>query len=108
MLFFVGNYDIRQNRKLNSISLEASILVKNGLLSENDIIGQQGFMDATGRISVGTKINLKTVQLGDKKLKNVEATVIENPNAQCLLGQTVLSRFGRYTIDNQKKEIIFE
>jgi len=41
---------------------------------------------------------LKTVQVGNKELKNIEATVVENPNAACLLGQTVLSRFGKYTI----------
>jgi|GEM_PF-5797461 len=89
-------------------TLEALVLIKNGLLTESDILGQQGFADATGRISVGTKINLKTVQIGNKELKNVEATIIENPSAVCLLGQTALSQFGTYKIDNSKKEIIFE
>jgi clan AA aspartic protease (TIGR02281 family) len=89
-------------------TLEAAILAKNGLLSENDVIGEQGFVDATGRFSVGTKINLKTVKIGDRELNNVEATIIENPGAECLLGQTVLSRFGTYKIDNTKKEIVFE
>ena len=89
-------------------TLEAAILVKNGLLSEDNIIGQQGYIDANGRFSVGTVINLDSVQIGNRKLENVEATIIENPNAECLLGQTVLSRFGKYTIDNQKNEIIFE
>jgi len=89
-------------------TLEAFVLIKNGLLSENDILGEQGFMDATGRISVGTKINLRTVRIGDRELKDVEATVIENPQAECLLGQTALSQFGTYKIDNVKKEIVFE
>ncbi|MDL2224003.1 FHA domain-containing protein [Bacteroidales bacterium OttesenSCG-928-M06] len=89
-------------------TLEAMILIKNGLLLENDILGQEGFMDATGRISVGTKINLRTIQIGDRKLSNVEATVIENPRAECLLGQTALSQFGTYKIDNSTKEVIFE
>ena len=89
-------------------TLEAIILVKNGLLSEKDVIGQQGYVDANGGFSVGTVINLKTVQIGNKELNNVEATIIENPRAECLLGQTVLSRFGKYTIDNQNNEIIFE
>jgi predicted aspartyl protease len=48
------------------------------------------------------------VKIGDRELNNVEATIIENPGAECLLGQTVLSRFGTYKIDNAKKEIIFE
>jgi len=89
-------------------TLEAAILVKNGLLSEDNIIGQQGYIDANGRFSVGTVINLDSVQIGNRKLENVEATIIENPRAECLLGQTVLSRFGKYTIDNEKNEIVFE
>ncbi len=88
-------------------TLEAFILIKNGSLNEDDILGEEGFMDATGRISVGTKINLRTVIIGDRELKNIEATVIENPRAECLLGQTALSQFGTYKIDNIKKEIIF-
>ena len=89
-------------------TLEAKVLMKNKLLSENDIIGPEGFIDATGGFSVGTKINLKTVQIGNKQLQNVDSTIIDNPDAKCLLGQTVLSRFGKYTIDNQKNVIIFE
>jgi len=88
-------------------TLEAIVLVKNGLLSKDDIIGQEGMIDATGGFSVNTKINLRKVAIGDKELYNVEAVVIENPGAVCLLGQTVLSRFGKYTIDNQNNEIIF-
>jgi aspartyl protease family protein len=88
--------------------LEASVLVKNGTLRTSDIIGEEEFITANGDISVGAKINLKTVQIGNRKLSNIEATIIENPQAECLLGQTVLSQFGKYTIDNQKNEIIFE
>ncbi|GHT06816.1 hypothetical protein AGMMS49525_15480 [Bacteroidia bacterium] len=40
--------------------LEARILVKNGLLSNDDVIGEEQFRDAAGRLSVGTKINLNT------------------------------------------------
>ena len=35
-------------------------------------------------------------------LENI--TFIENPHAECLLGQTILSRFGQYTIDNLNNE----
>ncbi|GHT52025.1 hypothetical protein AGMMS49982_11180 [Bacteroidia bacterium] len=89
-------------------NLEARILVKNGLLSNDDVIGEQKFKTASGEISTGTTISLKSVKIGDRELHFVEATVIDNPQADCLLGQTVLSRFGTYTIDNAKKEIIFE
>jgi aspartyl protease family protein len=89
-------------------TLEALILIKNGTLNQSDVIGQNPYMDANGNVSVGVRFNLKTVQIGNRELKNVEATIIENPRAECLLGQTVLSRFGKYTIDNQNNEIIFE
>jgi aspartyl protease family protein len=65
-------------------------------------------MDATGKVSAGTKINLRTVTVGGRELRDVEATVIENPVAECLLGQSVLERFGSYTIDNEKNEISFK
>jgi aspartyl protease family protein len=88
--------------------LEAAVLGKNGLLVKGDIIGQQEFQDATGGFSIGMKINLKKVEIGGKEVDNVEATIIDNPGAECLLGQSVLSRFGKYTIDNRNNEIIFE
>jgi aspartyl protease family protein len=89
-------------------TLEAAILVKKGVLTENDFIDYERYVDANGNVSVGARINLKTAKIGERELVNVEATVIENPRAECLLGQTVLSRFGKYTIDNQNNEIIFE
>jgi aspartyl protease family protein len=89
-------------------SLEATLLVKNGTLKRTDVIDEEIYGTASGDIAVGVKIMLKTVQIGDRELKDIEATVVENSNASCLLGQTVLSRFGKYTIDNQNNEIIFE
>jgi len=88
--------------------LEAYILLKNGTLKEEDIIGSQQFMTASGDIAEGTRIKLKSVQIGNKLIENVEATVVDNMDAACLLGQSVLSQFGKYTIDNQSNEIIFE
>ncbi len=89
-------------------TLEAMILYKNGMLKEEDFIGTKQFLDASGNISEGATIKLKTVQIGEKILENVEATIIKNPKAECLFGQTVLSKFGKYTIDNQNNIIIFE
>jgi clan AA aspartic protease (TIGR02281 family) len=89
-------------------TLEAMILFKNDKLVREDFIGEEYFQDATGKISAGTKIKLRTVTLGNRVLTNVEATIIENPKAECLFGQSVLEKFGSYKIDNIKKEIVFE
>lgn len=86
---------------------EASVLYRQGTLTEDDFIGSQSFQDATGRISEGARINLREVKVGNIILKNIEATVIDNFNAPLLLGQTVFERFGKIEIDNENNEIIF-
>lgn len=89
-------------------SAEAVVLVRQGLLQEEDFISTEYFQDATGRISEGTKINLRTVKIGEIILEDIEATIIDNVNAPLLLGQSVLERFGRIEIDNENGEIIFK
>lgn len=87
---------------------EALYLYKNGKLSSHDFIGMQEYVVADGSIGEGTVINLKEVQIGNKKLKNIQATVIHNLEASLLLGQSALSQFGKVSIDYNKKEIKFE
>lgn len=87
---------------------EAIFLYKQGTLTDDDIIGSQSFIDANGDVSEGTKINLKSVKLGDRVLENVEASVVHNLGAPLLMGQTALEKFGKITIDYEKGEIIFE
>lgn len=74
-------------------------MYRQGLITEDDIMGQQQFQDATGGVSVGTVIRLRTVEIGGITLNNVEATVVDNIQAPLLLGQTALSKFGKVTID---------
>ena len=47
-------------------------------------------------------ICIREVQVGDVKLKNIEASVVKNQKAPLLLGQPVLERFGTITIDNMR------
>lgn len=87
---------------------EAMFLYKQGTLKEEDFIGNVNFQDATGKISEGTIINLKTVKIGNKVLKNVEASIVHNNTAPLLFGQSALAKFGRVSIDYKKNEITFE
>ncbi len=86
---------------------EASVLYRQGTLNRNDILDIEYFQDATGRISEGTTINLRTVKIGDIVLKDVKATVVNNENAPLLLGQSVMERFGKIEIDNENGYINF-
>jgi aspartyl protease family protein len=87
---------------------EATVLYRQGTLRKEDVLDVEYFQDATGRISEGTKINLREVKIGNIVLENVNATVVNNVNAPLLLGQTVLERFGRIEIDNENKVIFFK
>lgn len=88
-------------------SAEATVMVRQGKITEEDVLGQQQFQDATGGISVGTVVNLKTVDIGGIVLHNVEATVVDNIDAPLLLGQTALAKFGKIAIDYNELTIEF-
>lgn len=88
-------------------SAEATVMVRQGQITREDILGQQQFQDATGRVSVGTVINLKTVEIGGIVLHDVEATVVDNIQAPLLLGQTALAKFGKISIDYDDLTIEF-
>lgn len=85
--------------------VEATFMMKNGYLTEKDVVGNQRYMDANGDVSVGTIINLKDVNFGGNSLTNVRASVVRNQKAPLLLGQSVLGRLGRIEIDNAKNVI---
>lgn len=78
---------------------EAQFLYKGGLLSESDFIGTQNFVLANGEVEEGWVILLKSVQIGDRVVYNVEATIDANISAPLLLGQSVLERFGKVSMD---------
>jgi len=85
---------------------EANFLFKQGKLTKSDILGTQDFIDANGDISQGVVINLRGVQIGNKLLKNVKASVVNNSVAPLLLGQSALGKFGSFTIDNKHGYLI--
>ena len=88
--------------------VEATFMMKNGYLKEQDIVGSQRYIDANGNVSEGTVINLKTVDFGGLELENVKASVVRNQKAPLLLGQSVLGRLGKIEIDNQRQVLIIK
>ena len=104
------NLDFIFDTGASSISLssaEAMVMYRQGQITQEDVVGQQQFQDATGGVSVGTIVLLRTVQIGDITLENVEASVVDNIQAPLLLGQTALAKFGKVTIDYNHNTIEF-
>jgi clan AA aspartic protease (TIGR02281 family) len=83
-----------------SISLtEAMFLMKNGLLTDEDILEVVKFSDATGKISEGTTINIRELEFSGLILNNVKATIVHQLNAPLLLGQSAMAKFGKFQFD---------
>lgn len=101
-IFDTGASDISMS------SVEATFLYKQGKLNDADILGTQQYLTADGSIVEGTVINLKEVTIGNKTIKNVQASVVKNIDAPLLLGQSALSTFGKVTIDYENSQIVFE
>ncbi|MCU0468737.1 MAG: retroviral-like aspartic protease family protein [Arcicella sp.] len=87
---------------------EAMFLYKQGTLTQDDFIGEINFQDANGDISPGTVVRLRTLQIGDRVLENVEASIVNNSVAPLLLGQSALAQFGKISIDYNRKTISFQ
>lgn len=67
----------------------ALTLMRAGTISENDFLGRTAYRIADGSVVENAKLNLRTLQIGTKKLTNVQASIgsIESP---LLLGQSAL------------------
>ena len=92
-----------------TISLtEALFLYKQGTLTDADFIGTQQYQIANGNVEEGTIVKLKTVEIGNRTLYNVQASIVHNLQAPLLLGQSALNKFGKISIDYNKNEITFE
>lgn len=90
-----------------SISLsEAVFMLKNGYLSKEDIGENVYYSIANGDIAKGTKINLREIEIGGLKLKNVNASIVHELGAPLLLGQSVIENLGKIQINKDELIII--
>jgi aspartyl protease family protein len=87
---------------------ELNKLIRNDVISEDDVIGSQDFTDANGDVTSAVTVNLKKIVIGNSIERNVEAAIISGDNVDCLLGQSWLKRFGKVSIDYDKLLLILE
>lgn len=86
-------------------SVEAAFMLKNGYLSDKDVIGSKTYRTSSGDIIAGTVVNLKKITIGELELENVHASVVKGQAAPLLLGQSALARIGKIEIDNHQQAI---
>jgi len=83
-----------------TISLtEALFMLKNGYLTKSDLKGTQSYQIANGEIVEGTKVLIRRLIIGDRVLRNIEASIVHELNAPLLLGQSALNQLGDISFD---------
>lgn len=87
---------------------EAQYLYDKGRLTDEDVLDFQAYQTADGNISVGLRIILREVAIGESiRLNNVEALVVEDQLAPLLLGQSVLKNFKEVSVDRKNRVVKF-
>jgi clan AA aspartic protease (TIGR02281 family) len=90
------------------VSIPADVvltLMRSKTISSEDFMGSQTYMLADGSKVPSQRFKIKSLKVGNKTLENVIASII-SVNAQILLGQSFLSRFSSWSIDNEKHALI--
>lgn len=86
----------------------ALTLFRTGTISDKDYIGTQEYVFADGSKATSSVFILHELNIGGYIIKNVRASISNSINAPMLLGQTVMQRLGKFTIDNIHHTLSFE
>lgn len=84
-----------------------SVLVRNGTISKEDILGYKTFTIADGTSSKKPVFKIKSLTIGTITVNNIEATIGEK-NSDLLLGQSFIQKFKSIKIDNASNQLIIE
>lgn len=92
-----------------SISPDVALtLIRTGTVSDKDFIGTTTYKFADGSTAKSKVFILQELQIGNKTVTNVRASISNSFAAPLLLGQSVLYKFGKVTIDYKNGVIRFE
>lgn len=82
-----------------------STLVRTGTVTRTDFIGTQNFETADGSVSPSATFIIHQLKVGNHVLTNVVGSVAP-ARASLLLGQTFLSKFHEWRIDNDRHQLV--
>ncbi len=80
-------------------------LTKSGAIAASDVLGRSIYIAADGRHHKGTNLMLRELTVGGHTVTNVRAMVAP-AHTEPLLGQSFLSKFKSWTLDNRRHVLI--
>jgi clan AA aspartic protease (TIGR02281 family) len=84
-----------------------STLLHAGTITEADYLGKQTYTLADGSRFPSQQFVIRVLKIGDKVLEDVIGSVVPT-GGTLLLGQSFLSRFKSWSIDNRRRALILE
>jgi clan AA aspartic protease (TIGR02281 family) len=84
----------------------AMALFRNGTIRKTDYISTQTYTFADGSTADADVFNLREIKIGSMRFTNVKAAISNSIAAPMLLGQSVIQRIGKYTIDNTNHQLL--
>ena len=85
---------------------EAIFMLKNGYMSEEDLLGASQATLGDGNIIENTQAIIRELKIGDITLRNVKATIVHKSNAPLLLGQSAIRQLGTIQLNGEYLEIM--
>ncbi len=86
----------------------ANILLRSGTLTEDSFMPGQVYRLADGSRKKHMRARLQSVTLGNRTFRDVTFSISGSDDSPMLLGQSLLERLGRYTIDYHNGVLLFE
>jgi clan AA aspartic protease (TIGR02281 family) len=94
----------------SDVSIPADVvltLVRAGTITDTDFLGKRLYRLADGSTVPSQTFRIRSLTVGDRALENVTGSVA-SASASLLLGQSFLSRFRSWSIDNQRMVLMLE
>jgi len=82
-------------------------LIRTGTLKQSDFLGEKVYVLADGSKVPSKTFRIRSMKVGDRVIENVTAAVAPLQGS-LLLGQSFLSRFKSWSIDNAKQALLLE
>jgi clan AA aspartic protease (TIGR02281 family) len=92
------------------VSIPADVvmtLLRTEAISDADFLDKQTYQMADGSTVPSQRFVIRTLKIGDKTLENVVGRIAPTAGS-LLLGQSFLSRFKSWSIDNQRRTLILD
>jgi predicted aspartyl protease len=82
-----------------------STLWRTGTLADADFTGSKTYVLADGSTMPSATFRIRSLQVGEKLLENISGSVAPS-NGALLLGQSFLSRFKSWSVDNVREVLV--